>query len=234
MKIAFISDTHNQHKKIPKSYLANEDGSIDMVIHAGDMSGMGYRNEILPFLDWYHELPIKHKVLIAGNHDFYFEQAKDEDIKSVLANRPSITYLNDSGVEIEGIKIWGSPVQPWFYSWAFNRMGADIQKHWDLIPSDTQLLITHGPIEGYLDLTLEGKSTGCPYLKQTIADRLHDLKLHVCGHIHEAYGRIVMPDGQVLLNASVLNRDYKMTHRPITMLWGDTDSIDHGFINRKE
>lgn len=231
MKICFISDTHNQHLKIPKNYLDNEDGSIDMIIHTGDISGRGQLSEILPFLDWYHELPIKHKILIAGNHDFFFEQADEKEIMSVLNSRPSIIYLNDSGVEIEGIKIWGSPVQPYFHGWAFNRIGSAIQKHWDLIPTDTQLLITHGPIEGFLDLTLEGQTTGCSYLKETIADRLKNLKLHCCGHIHEAYGRLVMPDGQVLLNASVLNRNYQMQNRPITMEWFNSDTIDYGYIN---
>jgi predicted phosphodiesterase len=216
MKIAFISDTHNKHKQIPEVYFEG----VDMVIHAGDVSGRGYRNEILPFLDWFEALPVKHKIMISGNHDFYFEQAvKDEktkaDLESILKNRPSIIYLNDSGVEIEGIKIWGSPVQPWFYNWAFNRMGIDIQAHWDLIPSDTQLLITHGPIQGYLDLTLEGKTTGCPYLKQTIADRLKDLKLHAAGHIHEAYGHVKLADGLLLINASLLDENYVMTNKPI-------------------
>lgn len=232
MKIAFISDTHNKHKQIPEVYFEG----IDMLIHAGDVSGRGYRNEILPFLDWYEAIPVKYKIFISGNHDFYFEQAvKDDktkaDLENILKNRPSIIYLNDSGVEIEGIKIWGSPVQPWFYNWAFNRMGIDIQPHWDLIPSDTQLLITHGPIEGYLDMTMSGDITGCPYLKETINDRLKELKLHVCGHIHEAYGKLVMADGNVLLNASVLNYRYEMQNRPITMEWFNPDSIDSGFIN---
>ena len=232
MKIAFISDTHNKHKQIPEVYFEG----VDMVIHAGDMTGRGLRNEVMPFLYWFDELPVKHKIFIAGNHDFFFENAvKDDkvkkDLESLLKFRTSITYLNDSGVEIEGIKIWGSPVQPWFYNWAFNRMGSDIQKHWDLIPSDTQLLITHGPIQGYLDMTTRGDITGCPYLKETISERLKDLKLHVCGHIHEAYGRLVMADGQVLLNASVLNHRYEMQNRPITMEWFNSDTIDCGFIN---
>ena len=48
-----------------------------------------------------------------------------------------IIFLNDSGCVLENIKIWGSPVQPWFYDWAFNRTrGAEIKKHWDLIPKD--------------------------------------------------------------------------------------------------
>jgi len=231
MKILCISDTHNKHLQIPKKYIDNVDGSIDTIIHAGDISGRGYKNEIVPFLAWYNELPFKNKILIAGNHDFFFEEGKAKDIKEMLANYPNITYLNDSGVEIDGIKIWGSPVQPWFHNWAFNRRGTDICKHWDLIPLDTDILITHGPVEGFLDLTMDGTTTGCPYLKEAIG-KMTQLKLHVCGHIHEAYGRVEFPDGAVFINASVLNHRYEMQNRPIVFTLGQKESIECGFIQK--
>lgn len=231
MKLICISDTHNQHLKIPKKYIDNADGSIDTIIHAGDMSGRGLKNEILPFLDWYNDLPFKNKILIAGNHDFFFEQGKPHEIADMLKNRPNITYLNDSGVEIDGIKIWGSPVQPWFYNWAFNRIGDKIQPHWNLIPTDTDILITHGPIKGYLDLTMGGDVTGCPFLLEHLP-KLTQLKLHVCGHIHEAYGRVEFPDGAVFVNASVLNHRYEMQNRPIVFTLGQKESIECGYIQK--
>jgi predicted phosphodiesterase len=209
MKITCISDTHNQHNNIPSKYLAGG----DCIIHSGDMTGRGSRVEVETFLAWYNELPYTHKILIAGNHDFFFEEAPEYEIEAVLAKYPNITYLNDSGVEIEGLKIWGSPVQPWFYSWAFNRKGTDICQHWDMIPLDTDILITHGPAKGYLDLTLHGDVTGCPYLLEKISE-LTNLKLFVHGHIHEAYGRVDFPDGGVFLNASVLNARYIMSNLP--------------------
>lgn len=214
MKIVCISDTHNKHNQIPSKYLENADGSIDMIIHSGDMSGRGWKNEVIPFLNWYNELPFKHKILIAGNHDFFFEQFPEKEINETLANYPNIIYLNDSGVEIDGVKIWGSPVQPWFYNWAFNRKGDEIQPHWDKIPLDTNVLITHGPIEGYLDLTLGGDVTGCPRLLNKVKE-LSNLKLHVCGHIHEAYGTYQFADGVTFINASVLNARYEMQNKPI-------------------
>jgi len=209
MKITCISDTHNQHNNIPSKYLTGG----DCIIHSGDVSGRGSRVEVEAFLAWYNELPYTHKILIAGNHDFFFEEAPEYEIEAVLAKYPNITYLNDSGVEIEGLKIWGSPVQPWFYSWAFNRKGTDICPHWDMIPLDTDILITHGPAKGYLDLTLHGDVTGCPYLLEKISE-LTNLKLFVHGHIHEAYGRVDFPDGGVFLNASVLNARYVMSNLP--------------------
>jgi Icc-related predicted phosphoesterase len=213
MKILCLSDTHNQHTSILSRLISNEDGSIDTIIHAGDMSKRGTIDEIVNFLDWYESLPFKNKILIAGNHDFFFEQATNTDIKYVLSLRKSITYLYDSGVEIDGIKFWGSPVQPWFWDWAFNRTGMAIKTHWDKIPNDTDVLVTHGPIKGILDTTTEGESVGCPLLLDRV-NQLENLKLYVCGHIHEAYGR-VEKNNVIYINASLLNRRYYMTNEPI-------------------
>jgi len=214
MKILCISDTHNKHDQIPLKYLENIDNEIDTIIHAGDVSGRGWKNEIIPFLQWYNNLPFKNKILIAGNHDFYFEEASETEIKEMLTHYPNIIYLNDSGVEIDGIKIWGSPVQPWFYNWAFNRKDNEIQPHWDMIPLDTNILITHGPVKDYLDLTLGGDSAGCPRLLEKIKE-LTNLKLHICGHIHEAYGIYKFADNVTFINASVLNARYVMQNKPV-------------------
>lgn len=209
MKITCISDTHNKHNQIPTKYLAGG----DCLIHSGDVSGRGSRYEVEEFLKWFNGLPYTHKILISGNHDFFFEEASKEEVDETMYKYPNIIYLNDSGVEIEGFKIWGSPVQPWFYNWAFNRKGTDICKHWDLIPLDTNILITHGPAKGYLDMTLNGDVTGCPYLLDKISE-LKNLKLFVHGHIHEAYGRVDFPDGGIFLNASVLDARYVMKNIP--------------------
>jgi Icc-related predicted phosphoesterase len=214
MKIVCISDTHTKHNQIPSEYIDNKDGSIDMIIHAGDVSSRGYETEIRNFLSWYNNLNYKYKILIAGNHDFYFEKTNPEDIKEVLSEYPNIIYLNDSGVEIEGFKIWGSPVQPWFYNWAFNRTSSTINQHWEMIPLDTDILITHGPINGYLDLTNRGEPVGCPLLKNKVSE-LKKLKLHVCGHIHSGYGSFETGNGVKLVNASLLNDNYVMVNSPI-------------------
>jgi len=223
MKILCISDTHNKHWLIDERHIKNENNEIDMIIHAGDMSGRGYASEVEGFLKWYDGLNFKYKILIAGNHDFYFEDMSKKDISDMLAKYPSITYLNDSGVEIEGFKIWGSPVQPWFYNWAFNRKDDEITPHWDMIPDDTNILITHGPIRGYLDTTAHGDLAGCPRLR-TRVEQLKNLKLHVSGHIHEGYGRFDMDSGAILINASTVNYRYEPVHIPIQVtIYNETD-----------
>ena len=228
MNLTFISDTHNKHNLIPTDYLLGG----DILIHSGDVSSRGVEYEIDAFLNWYSKLPYTHKILIAGNHDFFFEAASKHIVEAKMKKYPQITYLNDSGVEIEGIKIWGSPVQPYFHNWAFNRIGEAINEHWDKIPLDTQILVTHGPIFGYLDMTLEGDRTGCEFLRAKLPS-FTDLKIHACGHIHEAYGRHEFMDGQLFLNASVLNRRYEMQNKPITLEYGNISSLELGYITKK-
>lgn len=120
MKIICISDTHNLHKnlKVP-------DG--DILIHAGDMTCVGGIDEIKEFNEWLGTLPHSHKIVIAGNHDIYFEEEPSKS-KSLITNA---IYLEDSGIIIEGLKIWGSPSSPNYQNWAFNReRGEAIKKHW--------------------------------------------------------------------------------------------------------
>ena len=203
-----ISDSHGFHKglKVP-------DG--DLLIHAGDVSGRGMESQVIDFLDWFTVQPHKYKIMIAGNHDFYFEQASAESIEALIPS--NIIYLNDSGVEIEGIRIWGSPVSTWFYNWAFNsHRGKDIQKHWDIIPGDTDILITHGPAYGVRDRTHSGIHVGCDILLDSIM-RIKP-RLHVFGHIHEGYGTEEI-NGVNFINAAVLTAGYELLNPPIVYNW---------------
>ena len=206
MKIVCISDTHGLHHalELPEG---------DMIIHAGDVTSRGQSHQVIDFLNWYTKLDFKYKIFIAGNHDFFFENESLEEINTSIPD--NIIYLNDSAIEIEGLKIWGSPVQPWFYDWAFNRQrGTQIQKHWDLIPDNLDILITHGPAYGILDVTVRNESVGCEDLLNKIKDAKP--KFHVCGHIHEDYGNMKQ-FGINFINASVLNEHYQLVNSPITI-----------------
>ena len=200
---------------MPLGWLDNKDGEISMIIHAGDISSRGYKQEIIEFLDWYSKLPFSYKIFTPGNHDFFFEKAKEEEIKELLALYPNVTYLNDSGCEIEGIKIWGSPISPFFFDWAFNRYrGKDIQKHWDLIPHDINILCTHTPVYGLCDMTPSGEFVGCEDLLNTVVTKLNDCMLHICGHIHSAHG-FAYKHGKTFINTSILNERYMVAYKPI-------------------
>jgi Icc-related predicted phosphoesterase len=208
LKIVIISDTHGHHKE-----LSLPEG--DILIHAGDVTGRGMESQVVDFLEWFAAQPHRHKIMIAGNHDFYFEQAPEEAIRKAIPD--NIVYLNDSGTEVEGIRIWGSPVSTWFYDWAFSRHpGAEMQKHWDLVPEDTDILITHGPPAGIMDRITTGVETGCEILLETV-QRIKP-RLHLFGHIHEGYGKEVH-DGVTYINAAVLNATYKLVNAPVVFEW---------------
>lgn len=206
MKFVFISDTHGLH-----DYLLLPKG--DVLIHAGDISKRGSEHEVRDFLKWFEELNFEHKIFIAGNHDFYFEDSSPEKINQLIPK--TVTYLCDSGIQLGNFKIWGSPVTPWFFDWAFNRnRGLEIKSHWDLIPADTDILITHGPVFGVLDATARGELVGC----KNLLDKVEEVnpKIHVCGHIHEAYG-ICTTASTTFINASILDQNYKVRNLPIVM-----------------
>lgn len=181
------------------------------MIHAGDISRLGKEAEVIDFIDWFAGQDFTHKIFIAGNHDFYFERAAASEIEKLIP--ASVIYLNDSGVTINGINIWGSPITPWFLNWAFNRhRGSAIRQHWNLIPGDTNILVTHGPVQNILDKTVDGIHAGCSDLLNTV----NTIKpsVHIGGHIHEAYGT-ERHNNTLFINASVLNEEYIMLNEPL-------------------
>ena len=204
MKFVVISDTHGIHQQLNLP-------DADVIIHAGDVSNLGKKEEILFFLDWFSSLPYQHRIFIAGNHDFFFERNSPADIFNIIP--AGITYLNDTGINIEGIEIWGSPITPWFNNWAFNRMrGADIRTHWSQIPDNVNVLITHGPPFRCLDFTIDKKNAGC----KDLFNRIEEVNpsYHIFGHVHEGYGTMKRKD-TTFINASILDESYKMKNKPV-------------------
>lgn len=213
--LVLISDTHTKHLEIEdqlKQIYTEHPDSI--IVHSGDISYRGKKWEVEEFAQWYSGLPFKNKIMIAGNHDFLFEDSP-EVAKDILDRIGGIIYLNDSGGELEGLKFWGSPVTPWFHNWAFNRVEEKINEHWNLIPNDINVLITHGPPYLTLDATRMGLRVGCPRLANKIKG-LSDLKVHVFGHIHEADG-IVEKNGVTYVNASILDLYYEVKNSPVIL-----------------
>ncbi len=205
MKLCIISDTHNKHKRLAKL------PDADVIIHAGDFTSVGHSHEIVSFMFWYSNLPYKHKLIIAGNHDWLFE------INGIIAREKvpeGVTYLEDSGVEIDGIKFWGTPVQLPFNNWAFNRPEEKLAQHWAAIPDDTDVLITHCPPYSIFDWSIYDKiHTGSPSLYKEVVERIKP-KVHIFGHIHSGYG-IKVIENTTFINASNLDEDYMCVNSPV-------------------
>lgn len=205
MKFVFISDTHDQKPVDPIP-----DG--DFLIHCGDIFGNDSVDNLVRFNGWMGTLPHKHKIIIAGNHDFLFEK-QNELARSLLTN---VTYLQDEFVILENFKIYGSPWQPWFYDWAFNlQRGEPLRQKWALIPDDTDILVTHGPPYSILDKTIyDNDHAGC----EELLKRVQEIKplIHAFGHIHEGYG-IIKIDGTIFINASTCTINYDPINKPVVV-----------------
>lgn len=223
MRITFISDTHTKHNQVTSSLPGG-----DVLIHAGDISSMGYRNEIQDFIKWFSGLEnYKHKIFIAGNHDWGF-QTEPKATEHLLELNPGCEYLQDNLFLIgddtddyeDMVKVWGSPWQPEYYNWAFNlpRQGWELGVHWNQIPEDTEILITHGPPFGHLDTVKSNPTfnTGCELLRERVD--VVKPKIHVFGHIHTGYGYKF--DGNThFFNAAVLDENYIFSQKPMTIDW---------------
>ena len=190
MNLTIIADTHGIHDEI-----ILKPGT--MLIHAGDITEYGTEEEFTDFLMWFSKQPFKYKIFIAGNHDLFLEECTATKRKRLIPK--DIIYLQNSGVEIEGLKIWGSPVSPYFLGMAFNvRSGNDIRKIWKKIPHDTDILITHGPPKGMLD-----DNFGCEELAHALT--IINPKIHCFGHVHGCNGRKKL-NKTLFINAALVNR----------------------------
>ena len=239
MKLVLISDTHGKHGSLSNRRLP----AGDLLIHAGDFSGQGYKAEVEDFVEWMDKQSSRYThgvIFIAGNHDRSFDPKYGKEYENFnLQDGPSssgkpawlcdilhtfehsssrITYLENKQVTVQGIKVWGSPTTPWFHGdyWAFNKQrGLDIKEVWDQIPPDTDIVVTHGPVMGKLDyVPSNGVFVGCEELE----NRIKNIKpiLHVCGHIHEGYGKRV-DESTMYVNASICNHHYDPINKPIVV-----------------
>ena len=179
MKIWHISDTHGKHAglQVPSD--------VDIIIHSGDFSHSKSSAvncaELESFIEWYSSLPVKNKVLIAGNHDVSLGRSL-YPVSDILSK--GIFYLESSSVIIDGIKIWGSPYSPSFGDgWSFNKSRGSIGLLWDNIPADVDVLVTHGPPKTILDFNSELEPVGCASLYKKVVN-LSSLKAHCFGHVH--------------------------------------------------
>lgn len=221
LKVVMTSDTHEKHRQliVPNG---------DIFIHSGDFSEGCDSNtvrRVIDFNNWLGELPHKHKIVVAGNHDFLFEKLPGQ-AEGLLTNA---TYLRDQAVVVEGLKIYGSPWQPEFGGWAFNlkRDSIWLKEKWDAIPDDTDILVTHGPPYGIRDWV--GRPGGGVERvgDKLLLDRVLQVKplIHVFGHIHAGAGYETYKNGTVLVNAAACDERYRIKHDPtaIHLRKNDTD-----------
>lgn len=202
MRIVCISDTHELHREldVPPG---------DMLIHAGDFTVFSERPSIVrDFDEWLGELPHRHKIVVPGNHDFLMNQIPN---RSQIKNA---TLLVDSGVEVDGLRIWGSPATKLYGDTLGRPEAADLKGHLLTTP-DIQILVTHGPPLGILDVAADSNvHAGCPELLEQVL-RINP-KLHVFGHIHGAYGTRKLNE-TLFVNAALVGQAGHLDEQPIVV-----------------
>lgn len=242
MRVVCISDSHCTHPKLP-------DG--DLLIHTGDLCMRGnpqeFDSEVTAFEALRPRYP-KGIIYVPGNHDKLLDldfidrgvaawmrdpyhhypprlnPIERERILKRLAD-VGVTVLIEQALEIDGIKIYGSPYTPTFFDWAFMDSELNLAARWQNIPLDTQLLLTHGPPKYILDLCRNG-NVGCDTLARAVQN-LPALRAHIFGHIHEGAGHTTMWN-KLFVNASVLDGKYQ-GYNPIQVLCTDTWQIVERF-----
>jgi len=194
LRLVLLSDTHELHREIEVP-----DG--DILIHAGDFTMFSKSlDAITDFNNWLGELPHRHKIIVPGNHEFFIEQ--DDSDRCLLDN--AIVLINE-GLEVEGLRIWGSPVTP-LDGAAFGLSSEKARrKVYSMVPDDIDVLITHGPPFGILDTEHRfGVHQGCHELLERV--KRVKPKLHVFGHIHGASG-VYRKEHTLFVNAARLGLD---------------------------
>lgn len=179
----------------------------DLLIVAGDLTARDTSDEHISFVNWIYNQNYKKKIWIAGNHDNFLVNSKWINVKET-----GMVYLCDSGTEFDGLKIWGSPHSLWFSRInpkcaAFTGSEEDLQKRYDLIPNDIDILITHSPAHGILDENIEGDHCGSKSLLDAINRIRPRLVIH--GHIHEFGLRKKMENDILFVNSSFVDERYK-------------------------
>jgi len=114
--------------------------------------------------------------------------------QELLRTNSSFTYLEDTADTVLGYKVYGSPwtphIVPKVRSWGFGvDRGTEAANVWEAVPTDTDVLITHGPPAGHGDL-VNGEQLGRAgdvNLLAEVTERVQPL-YHVFGHTHHGHG----------------------------------------------
>lgn len=206
MKILCLGDTHGRYDRYDPAAFP----PCDLMLFAGDITARTVR-EVRDFDRWLGALPVERILLTPGNHDGAFETDPPEAAPDLEHGRCLLHETASTG----GLTLFGSPYQPVFMNFAFNRpRGEPLRTLWDDIPPDTDVLLTHTPPGGVLDRPSRPgvDGVGCDALRERLEGL--DVTLHVFGHIHECYG-VEVRDGTTFVNAAAYSRHRSRMRPPL-------------------
>lgn len=219
MRIVAVSDIHGSLPDLPKG---------DVLVLAGDICPDFYKEDFRrgefvfddgsarqlawlrgEFREWLDDLDFKHVVAIAGNHDFVFQKPYRIDL--------DWHFLQDSVIDIQGKRFFGTPWVPNLSGWAFYADNQTLEEQSVAMPV-CDVLISHGPPYGYGDVvgakygSAEGKHAGNPFLEDAIKRIKPEIVLF--GHMHENHGQIKSIDQSKLYNVAIKDDRYQVVYEP--------------------
>lgn len=216
-RLVFISDTHEMHEAVTVP-------ACDILVHCGDATGIGRVDQLERFNAWCRRLKkagtCREVVFVAGNHDILLDETHSTTVKGRLHGRAmqaidDVIYLEDEAAEVLGVRFYGSPWTPKFFDWGFMlRDEVHAEAVFSGVPTGLDVLVTHGPAGGILDLCPDGRRVGSVALNRTV-ERARP-KIHAFGHIHHSHGEI-RGGGVHFINASICTEAYKPTNAPIVV-----------------
>lgn len=212
MKFYIISDTHGEHAKLGRL-------SGDVLIHCGDFA-IGSHNEEATLKDldhWFGEQAFGQVICVGGNHDFLVEEKRRRG-EPIFRNA---VCLQDELLEVGGIRFYGAPWVPELTEWAHFLAPVELQRAWQRIPQDLDVLITHTPPRGIRDLNSRGQACGCELLRERVLAVRP--RVHCFGHIHASAGTESRQHTH-FVNAASVNSQYKLSREPVVV------HIDHGKV----
>jgi len=199
VRFVAISDTHTHHSLLELPLEG------DVLLHCGDFTNSGTLEECDQFCRFMAPLGFRHKLLVPGNHDLpcdaewyeahwqeWHEAFQAPDRVQKMLEDAGIRTLNGDAIEVFGITLFGSPLQPRQpkdrRQMAFGRRrGAELKAEWARVPDGVDVLLTHTPPAGVLDTSkYSGKDLGCEELRKAVGKTKP--AVHVFGHIHAGYG----------------------------------------------
>lgn len=211
LRVVVVSDLHGRLPTIPPCDLLILSGDIAPDFAQAGPVRVYYQLDWFnhQFITWLNSVQCREVVATAGNHDFALFR-----MRHLLS--PDIPWhlLIDEGIELFGLKFWGSPWVGQLPGWAFNLDESQLKRKWGRIPANTDVLVLHSPPFGIGDRNAAGIRCG----STTLEARLRQLtpKLVTFGHIHEGYGEW-QRNGATLVNASLLNDQYQPVNLPWVM-----------------
>ena len=123
------------------------------MVHSGDFTHRGTEQEIEKFAQFLSRQPHPYKIIVCGNHELNMDKLSTKEVAQKLGD--GVIVLEDSGATILGIKFWGSPCNM-AQKGAYGAPESERMKRWQMIPDDTDVLITHQPPYSVKDLAWVG------------------------------------------------------------------------------